>query len=78
MNKPMTCREALLLLLDQMDFTAGACSPTNMVAACVPTDVIEKCREAIANEKPPEDLVKTFNEVFGANSAYGGSEDGYP
>ena len=45
--KPMTCREALLLLLDQVDFTAGACSMTDMVGQCIPDGVIEKCREAI-------------------------------
>ena len=48
--KPMTCKEALQLLLDQVDFTAGACSPTDMVGACIPNGVIEKCRQAIADE----------------------------
>lgn len=46
--KPLTCKEALLLLLDQVDFTKGACSPTDMVAACIPKEVFERCREAIA------------------------------
>ena len=43
----MTCREALLLLLNQMDYTVHACSPTDMIAACVPAEVIDLCREAI-------------------------------
>ena len=50
----MTCRQALLLLLDQMDYMAHACSPTDMVAACVPTEVIKLCREAITAEKEPK------------------------
>lgn len=54
--KPLTCREALLLLLDQVDFTAGACSVTDMVGACIPAGVIEKCREAIAAEKRDGDI----------------------
>lgn len=46
----MKCRDALLLLLDQIDFTKGACSPTDMVGACIDTRVFERCREAIAAE----------------------------
>lgn len=47
---PLTCKEALQLLLDQVDFTKGACSPTNMVGAVLPKDVIERCHEAIDSE----------------------------
>ena len=49
---PMTCREALQLLLDQIDFERGACSLTDMVGQCIPNGVLAKCREAVAAEKP--------------------------
>lgn len=49
-NKPLTCKEALLLVLDQVDYTKGACSLTNMVGAALPVEVIDKAREAIATE----------------------------
>lgn len=48
--KPMTCREALQLLLDQVDFERGACSLTDMVGQCIPAGVLEKCREAVKAE----------------------------
>lgn len=54
--KPMTCKDALLLLLDQVDFTAGACSPTEMVGACIPKVVLDKCRAAIADDKQTSDI----------------------
>ena len=50
MNQPLSCKEALQLLLDQVDYTAGACELTEMVGACLPKEVIERCREAIAAE----------------------------
>lgn len=50
MNRPMTCREALQLLLDQIDFERGACSLTDMVGQCIPAGVLEKCREAVKAE----------------------------
>src|SRR5258708_6825333 len=46
----MTTREALLLILDQVDYTAGNCSITEMVGAVLPKEVIELCRKAIADE----------------------------
>lgn len=53
----MTCCEALQLLLDQVDFTVGACSPTDMVGACIPTGVLDKCHEAIAAARTsPNDI----------------------
>ena len=44
----MTVREALLTLLDQVDYTQGNCSPTDRVVAALPVKVIELCREALA------------------------------
>ena len=49
--KPMTCEEALLLLLDQIDFRNGACSPTSMVGACIPPEVFARCDEALKAAK---------------------------
>lgn len=43
----MTLEQALRLLLDHMDYTKGACEPTEMVAACVPKEVLMECREAL-------------------------------
>lgn len=44
--------EALRLLLDQVDYTKGACGPTELVAAVLSTQVIEICRQALANAPP--------------------------
>lgn len=44
-------RAALLLVLDQVDYTNGACSATNMVGACLPTKVIDIARAALATTK---------------------------
>ena len=46
----MTCKEALQLVLDQVDYTRGACGLTEMVSAVLPKEVIAKAREAIAAE----------------------------
>jgi hypothetical protein len=44
---------ALRVLLDQVDYTAGACAPTEMVGAVLPRDVIALCRNALANHAKP-------------------------
>jgi hypothetical protein len=38
----------LQVVLDQVDYTADACAPTEMVAAVLSTDVIKEARAAIA------------------------------
>lgn len=48
----MSEREQLLdnvlrLILDQVDYTNGACGPTEMVAAVLPTSVIEQARAVL-------------------------------
>lgn len=40
--------EALSLILDQVDYTRGACRSTEMVGAVLDQTVIKQCREAIA------------------------------
>ena len=39
--------EALLTVLDQVDYTAGACNLTDMVGACLPLEVIGLARAAL-------------------------------
>lgn len=39
-------RAALLLVLDQVDYTVGACRFTEMVGAALPTSVIDRARKA--------------------------------
>ena len=51
MSVKLTVAEALRLVLDQVDYTAGACSVTEMVGACLPVKVIEIARAALAAEK---------------------------
>ena len=60
----LSCREALLLVLDQVDYTKGACGPANMVAACLPTEVIDKAREAIAADKAAEASKKSPSHQY--------------
>jgi len=49
--KPLAPREALLLLLDQVDYTKGACAVTEMVGAVLPREVIVKCHETLEASK---------------------------
>ena len=43
----MDCRTALLTILDQVDYTSGACGVTEMVGAVLPKEVITLCRQAV-------------------------------
>jgi hypothetical protein len=54
LEKPakLTIREALLTVLNQVDYTVGACSPTEMVAAVLPTEIIALARAALKEPKP--------------------------
>lgn len=47
----MTPLEALLLLLDQVDYMSGACRINEAVGAVLPVEVIELCREAIKDAR---------------------------
>jgi hypothetical protein len=42
--------DALLTVLDQVDYTAGACGLTEMVGACLPMEVIKLARAALAEK----------------------------
>ncbi len=46
----MNCKTALQTVLDQVDYTNRACSPTEMIGAILPREVILLAKEAIANE----------------------------
>ena len=40
-------RKMLLVILDQVDYTNGACRPNEMVGAVLPKVVIEQARELL-------------------------------
>lgn len=44
-------RAALQLLLDQVDYTVHACSPTDMVAACLDKKIIDKVKQTLEATK---------------------------
>lgn len=46
-NREPQLRAALLTLLDQVDYMAGACSVTEMVGAVLSKEVIARAREAL-------------------------------
>lgn len=50
MTATLSTSEALRLILDQVDYTAGACNLTELVGAVLPEDVIATCRQALAAE----------------------------
>ncbi len=47
----LSSSDALKLLLDQVDYTKGACGFSSMVGAALPVEVIDKCRAALAEEE---------------------------
>jgi hypothetical protein len=53
-----TLREALLVVLDQIDYTADppACAVTEMVGAVLPVDVIKAARAALAADATLHDV----------------------
>lgn len=53
----MDCRTALLTILDQVDYTNGACSFTEMVGAVLPKEVIALARKAIADEAAEKNML---------------------
>ncbi|MDB4871997.1 MAG: hypothetical protein JWL97_3001 [Gemmatimonadales bacterium] len=44
-----TVRAALQVILDCVDYTQGACAPTEMVGAVLPKEVIEKARAILVS-----------------------------
>ena len=68
----MTTRDALLMILDQADYTIGNCAPTEMVAAVLPREIIALARKALAEpvpfSVPLEELYEVLDSPF-ADSA---------
>lgn len=50
-RKDEALRSALLVVLDQVDYTSGACGLTEMVGAVLPNGIIKKAREALSEDK---------------------------
>jgi len=46
----MNTRDALELVLDQVDYMAGQCRPNEMIGAILPTEIIELARKTIEDE----------------------------
>lgn len=46
----MNIREALLTILDNIDYTAGKCRPNEMIAAILPTEIITLAKDALKLE----------------------------
>lgn len=42
-------RAALQTLLDQVDYTAGACAPTEMVGAVLPIEIIQMTKGVLSD-----------------------------
>lgn len=61
----MDCRTALLVVLDQVDYTRGACSATEMVGAVLSKEVIALARKAIAvNYHPVNGVASGFDKCI--------------
>jgi hypothetical protein len=45
-------RATMQLLLDQVDYTKGACNIVEPVGGCLPHDVIETCHRTLLLTKP--------------------------
>jgi hypothetical protein len=48
-----TIREALMLVLDQVDYVRGNCGLTEMVGACLPKEIIAIARKALEDSSKP-------------------------
>ena len=68
----MNCKTALLVVLDAVDYTRGACGVTEMVGAVLPKSIIELARQAIADEveSVPPSLCKHAHIILGASGGY--------
>lgn len=52
LRRAQDAERALALVLDQVDYTAGACKLTEMVGAVLPREVILTCRLVLLSAKP--------------------------
>lgn len=47
MPDALTPEVALRTILDQVDYTSGACRPNELVGAVLPTEVIQLCKDSL-------------------------------
>ena len=70
----MDIKTALLTVLDQVDYTAGNCSVTEMIGAVLPKEIISLARTALRSyDKEYEQLVNTvctFEAPYDATKWY--------
>lgn len=59
MNK-LSPEQALKLILDQVDYTVGACRLTDMVGAILDAKIIQTCRESL-QASPPSKSVQVID-----------------
>lgn len=52
----LSCEEALRLVLDQVDYTRGACGLTEMVGAALPAEVLDKAHSSLDAAKAAREL----------------------
>jgi len=64
----MSCKEALRVLLGQVDYTAGACRLVEMVGAVLPKEVIVLARAAIEAEENSPKSSKVANDSASDNT----------
>lgn len=57
MKSKLTIEEALMTVLDQVDYVRGNCAPTEMVAAVLPKEIILLAHEALEEERSRRDKV---------------------
>jgi hypothetical protein len=69
----MTTEEALRLLLTEVDYTSGACGPTEMVGAVLPREVIDHCYQALRQTRSPAKVMlnaQDFGELVAGRDTF--------
>lgn len=59
----MNTKAALQTVLDQVDYTEGACGLTEPVSACLPTTVIELAHQSLRNA-PTNDQMDILSQIM--------------
>lgn len=69
----LSCRAALLTLLDQVDYAASppACRVNEMVGAVIPAEVLKLCRHALASEREADETLRYAQRLTGEVIALG-------
>lgn len=74
----MHCKEALLTILDHVDYTTGSCKAMEMIGAVLPKEVIDLARDAIEEESKQDVAPVIKNKILvitenGVLNVYNGS-----